>query len=615
MCGIVGYIGNRPAAPLLFDALKRLEYRGYDSVGIATISDKLYVKKDKGKVGEIGRKLKLADLPGNLGIGHTRWATHGEPSRVNAHPHLDSFGKVAVVHNGIIENYLQLRQFLKEHGFRFKSKTDTEVIPNLIAYFMKQGKNLEQSVRKTTKRLEGSYALAIVSTKNPSTIIAVRKGSPLIVGIGDNEAFLASDIPAMLPHTKRVIVLENGEMAIVDFGKLEMLVGHKLEPIINFWIKRIESGKATEPKFTTVTWTTEMAEKHGYPHFMLKEINQQPDAIRDTLRAAPGELEKLASMISKAKRVYLVACGTSYHAALVGKYALAKLVNLPVEAIIASEFQESCKVDKKTAIVAITQSGETADTLKAVRVAKSAGAKIACLTNVVGSSITRESDVVCHTCAGPEVSVIATKTFAAQVAYLLLFAIYLAKKEGRISKAKADELFAKLRTIPDVLRAIITRVEPQIKKLAKRYRDVGHFYLIGRGIGYSIVMEGALKLKEVTYIHSEAMPAGELKHGTLALIEKGTPVIAVVPPGNARVRMLGNIEEIKARGATVIVVAERGDEVKKHVSEFIPMPQNEELFTSLFYILPLQLLSYRIAVERGQDPDKPRHLAKSVTVE
>ena len=600
MCGIVGYVGARRAAPLLLDALKRLEYRGYDSAGIATVFKKLHVKKEKGRIHEIDRKLKLADLPGNVGIAHTRWATHGKPSRANAHPHLDSSGKVAVVHNGIIENYLELRQFLRKHGHRFVSETDTEVIPNLISYFMHQGKNLERSIRETTKRLKGSYAMAIACVEEPDKIIVVRKESPLILGIGDGETFLASDIPAVLSHTKRILVLENGEMAVLTPAKIS--------------IKRIASGAVVKRKPMVVTWTAEMAEKMGYPHFTLKEIFQQPEAVRDTLRAATGELEKLVKLLLNAERIYIIACGTSYHAALVGKYALAKLADLSVEAVISSEFQESCRVDGKTVILAITQSGETADTLKAVQVAKAGGAKVACLTNVVGSSITRESNIVCHIYAGPEVSVVATKTFAAQVAYLLLLAIHLAR-ERSLPKSKADELIKRLGGISDVMRAVLTGVEPQVKKLARQYRSAQHIYLIGRGIGYPLVMEGALKLKEITYIHSEAMPAGELKHGTLALIDQGTPVIAVVPPGESRVRMAGNVEEAKARGATVIAVAEEGDDVKGHVDEFIPIPPTEELFSPLLYIIPLQLLAYHITVELGQDPDRPRSLAKSVTVE
>lgn len=601
MCGIVGYIGKRDAAPLLLNSLRRLEYRGYDSVGEATIHEgKIHVKKDRGRLEEVNKNLKLDDLPGNLGVAHSRWATHGAPSRANAHPHLDSSGTVAVVHNGIIENYAELRQFLKKNGYRFVSETDTEVIPNLIAYFMKQGKSLEASVMKAAKMLEGGFAVAIISAAEPDKLIAVRKESPLIIGLGNGEMFLASDIPAILQYTKQVIVLKNGEMAVLTPKKVV--------------IKNIASGTVIKKHPIKVKWTAEMAEKMGYPHFTLKEIYQQPDVIRDTLRAAPAELKKLAKLLLEARRVYLIACGTSYHAALVGKYALAKLADLSVEAVISSEFQESCRLDSKTVILAITQSGETADTLKAVRVAREHGAKVACLTNVVGSSITRESDLVCHTYAGPEISVVATKTFAAQVTYLLMLAVHLARGRG-LSKQRTDKLIANLAKLPDAARAVIFGAEPQVKKLAKRYRDIQDIYLIGRGIGYPVVLEGALKLKEITYIHSEGMPAGELKHGTLALISDGTPVIAVVPPGECRARMVSNIEEVKARGATVIAISEESDDVKEHVDEFIPIPPTEELFTPLLYIIPLQLLAYHITVERGQDPDRPRSLAKSVTVE
>lgn len=600
MCGIVGYVGSRQAAPILLEALKRLEYRGYDSVGIATISGRLYVKKDRGRISEIDRKLNFSDMPGTTGVGHTRWATHGAPSRANAHPHLDNSGKIAVVHNGIIENYMNLKKFLQKNGYSFISKTDTEVIPNLVAYFMKRKKNLEQSIRETAKRLKGSFALAVACSDEPNKIIVVRKDSPLIIGLGRGEVFLASDVPAMLQHTKQVIALDNGEMAILTSDRV--------------LIKNFSSGAIIEKKPIEVKWTAEMAEKSGYPHFTLKEIFQQPDAIRDTLRAEPEEMKKLVNLLLEAKRVYLVACGTSSHAAYVAKYAFAKLASLPVEVVISSEFREICKIEDKTVVVAITQSGETADTLKAVEAARAIGAKVACLTNVVGSSITRMSDLVCYTYAGPEVSVVATKTFAAQVAYLLLLAINLAMKKG-LSRSRFKKLIEELKSIPDVVQAVLDKVEPQVKKLAKQYRDAKNIYLIGRGIGYPVVLEGALKLKEITYIHSEGMPAGELKHGTLALIEDGTPVIAVMPPGENRARMVGNIEEVKARGAMVTAIAEESDDVKEHVDELISIPHTEELFSPLLYIVPLQLLAYYTTVERGQDPDHPRSLAKSVTVE
>lgn len=601
MCGIVGYVGKRRAAPVLLDLLKRLEYRGYDSAGISTLHNKFHVKKDKGKIAELDRRLKFADMPGEIGLGHTRWATHGMPSKNNSHPHLDSTGKVAVVHNGIIENYVELREFLKKQKRRFVSETDTEVIPNLISHFMGKGKSFEGSVREAVKRLKGSFALGIISSEEPNKIIVVRKESPLIIGLGKGEMFLASDIPAVLPYTKKVVIMEDGELAIITKDKAT--------------VKWLETGKVVQKKTITVSWTVEMAEKTGYPHFTLKEIFQQPEAIQDTLRAAPAELKRLAKFLLRAKRVYLVACGTSYHAALVGKYALAKLADFSAEAVVSSEFQESCRVDKDTAILAITQSGETADTLKAVRVAKSSGGKVACLTNIVGSSITRESGQVCYIYAGPEISVVATKTFAAQVAFLLLLAIQMAKEKGAIGAKKAEELNSKLRSISKVVRKVLSSVEPKVKKLAQQYKGAEHIYLIGRGIGYPIVVEGALKLKEITYVHSEALPAGELKHGTLALIEKGTPVVAAVPPGESRPRMVGNIEEVRARGASVIAIAGEKDDVKGHVGEFIPVPEVEELLSPLIYMIPLQLLAYYITVERGQDPDRPRSLAKSVTVE
>jgi len=600
MCGIVGFVGGRPAAPIILEALKRLEYRGYDSTGIATFSNRLYVRKDKGRVAEIDRKLDFSSMPGNLGIGHTRWATHGEPSKVNAHPQLDSSRQIAVVHNGIIENYLEIKNFLQKKKHRFVSQTDTEIIPNLIAYFMKKRKSLEESVKLAVGKLKGSFALAIVSSSEPDKIIAVRKDSPLVIGIGNGEMFLASDVPALLQHTKTVIAMENGEMAVLTKEGMT--------------IKKFLTGATVEKKPMEVKWTAEMAEKSGYPHFTLKEIFQQPDAVGDTLRAEPAELRKLASLMLGAEKIYLVACGTSSHAAMVAKYALAKLADLAVEVVVSSEFKEISSLGSDIVVLAISQSGETADTLKAVEAAKAAGAKVACLTNVVGSSIARMSDLVCYTYAGPEVSVVATKTFAAQVAYLLLLAIHVAEEAG-MSKTRRDRLIAELKKLPETVRKILAKVELQAKNLAKRHLHAQNIYLIGRGIGYPVALEGALKLKEITYIHSEGMPAGELKHGTLALIEKGTLVIAVVQPGESRAKVVSNIEEIKARGANVIAIAEDGNGLKEHVDELITVPKTEELFSPLLYIVPLQLLAYYITVGKGQNPDFPRSLAKSVTVE
>ncbi len=601
MCGIVGYIGSRPAAPLLLDALKRLEYRGYDSAGIVTLTDKFNVKKDSGKIAEIDSRLDLADLPGTCGLGHTRWATHGKPSQRNAHPHVDSFGRVAVVHNGIIENYLEIKQELKKRGFTFRSDTDTEVIPNLISFYLSRKLSPEQAVRRALSQLEGSFALGILIRDNPDKLIAARKESPLIVGLGKNEMFIASDIPAILPYTKRVIVMHDEDLAVL-FSRALI-------------IRNLKSWRRTVRKPTLVKWTLEMAEKGGYPHFTIKEIYEQPAAIRETLRSSPAEISRLAALLLRSKRFYMVACGTSYHAALVGKYALAKLADYQSEVVISSEFQESCRASAGTTVLAITQSGETADTLKAVRVAKASGAKIACLTNVIGSSITRESDVVCHTHAGPEISVVATKTFAAQVAFLLRLAIETARCKRTITSSQARQLMVELQELPKVVERVLRSTERPVRELAQKLKDVEHIYLISRGIGYPTVLEGALKLKEITYIHSEALPAGELKHGTLALIEPGTAVIALIPPGDARSRMIGNVEEVKARGAWVIGLTDADADVGAHVDWLITLPRTRELFSPLLYITPLQLLAYHTTVLRGQDPDRPRSLAKSVTVE
>jgi glucosamine--fructose-6-phosphate aminotransferase (isomerizing) len=601
MCGIVGYIGDRPAAPLLLDSLRRLEYRGYDSAGVVTLTEHFNLKKDSGKIADIDSRLNLADMPGTCGLGHTRWATHGRPSKRNAHPHIDSFGRVAVVHNGIIENYREIRRELEERGFRFRSETDTEVIPNLISFYLSKGFHPEQAVRKTLARLSGSYALGILISKCPDFLIAARKESPLIIGLGKGEAFIASDIPAILPHTRRVIVMHDGELAIVS----------KRGAVI----RDLKTWRVVNRRPMIVRWTLEMAEKAGYPHFTLKEIYEQPTAVRETLRSSPEEIGQLADLILNSDRFYIVACGTSYHAALVGKYALAKLADHQSEVVISSEFQESCRADAGTAVLAITQSGETADTLKAVRVARAGGARIACLTNVIGSSITRESDVVCYTHAGPEISVVATKTFSAQVAFLIRLAIEMAKKKRAVPKTEISRLSASLRETPRTLEKVLRLADRPVRRLSQKLKSAEHIYLISRGIGYPAVLEGALKLKEITYIHSEALPAGELKHGTLALIEPGTAVIALIPPGDARPRMIGNVEEVKARGAWVIGLTDADADVRPHVDWLLTLPRVHELLSPLSYIVPLQLLAYHITVLRGQDPDRPRSLAKSVTVE
>ncbi|MEM2978129.1 MAG: glutamine--fructose-6-phosphate transaminase (isomerizing) [Candidatus Hadarchaeales archaeon] len=602
MCGIIGYVGARRAAPLLLEGLRRLEYRGYDSAGMATLEGKLWVRKDAGKLEEIERRLELSSLPGKVGVGHVRWATHGSPTRRNAHPHLDDSGEVAVVHNGIIENYLELRKALERKGHRFASETDTEVIPHLISHFLRRGEGLERSVERAVGELRGSLAIAVLYAREPEKLIGVRRSSPLLVGKGNGESFLASDIPALLPFTRRVVPLQEEEMVVLTPSSLS--------------IRHLPSRRNITRKPMTVRWTAEMAEKGGYPHFTLKEILEQPWAVGETLRGAEEEVEKLSRFLLRAERLYFVGCGTSYHAAVVGKYLLAKLAGLQVEAVVASEFGESCGGDGRTAVLAITQSGETADVLKAVRTARAFGGKVACLTNVVGSSVTRESQLVCYIRAGPEVSVVATKTFTSQVAHLLLLSLELGEKSGKLGRTEKRELFSSLLGSPNLMGRTLRSSLARTKALAGKMLGKEHLYLVGRGLGYPIAMEGALKVKEISYLHAEALAGGELKHGTLALLEKGTPVVAVAVPGEAKKKLMSNLEEMRARGAWMIAVAEEGDgEVGEHADLLLPVPRTGEFLSPLTFILPLQLLAYHLSVGRGLDPDKPRSLAKSVTVE
>ncbi len=602
MCGIIGYVGKRRAAPLLLEGLRRLEYRGYDSAGIATLEGRIWVRKDAGRLEEIEKRLKLSSLPGKVGIGHVRWATHGSPSRKNAHPHLDDSGEVAVVHNGIIENYLELREVLERKGHRFVSETDTEVIPHLISHFLRRGEGLERSVERAVRELRGSLAIAVLYEREPEKLIGVRRSSPLLVGRGEGEGFLASDIPALLPFTRRVIPLHEEEMAVLTPSSLSL--------------RHLPSGRELRRRSVLVRWTAEMAEKEGYPHFTLKEILEQPRAVEETLRGAGKEVERLSRFLLRAEHLYLVGCGTSYHAAVVGKYLLAKLAGLQAEAVVASEFSESCGGNGRMALLAITQSGETADVLRAVRTARALGGRVACLTNVLGSSVTRESQLVCYTRAGPEVSVVATKTFTSQVAYLLLLSLRLGEESGRLRGSERRELLSSLLRSPRLMEDTLRSTSPRSRELARGLLREEHLYLVGRGLGYPIAMEGALKVKEISYLHAEALAGGELKHGTLALLERGTPVVAVAVPGEARGRLMGNLEEMRARGARMIVLAEEGDEEsRRHADVLVRVPRTGEFLSPLTFILPLQLLAYHLSVGRGLDPDRPRSLAKSVTVE
>ena len=593
MCGIVGCILNdKKAAPVLLECVKRLEYRGYDSVGIATPDNEIELKKDKGKIDDVDRELNLGDIPGNMGIAHVRWATHGIPTRENSHPHNDCKNRISVVHNGIIENYKELKDKLIEEGHLFKSETDTEVIPHLIEKYMDEGNGLEESVRKATKELQGSFALAVFSLDEPGKIIGILKDSPLIAGKNESEYFLASDVPAILKQTNNIIYLKDGEMVILD--EKEGLV-----------VKDVE-GNVVDKEVHIIDWTPEMAEKGGYDHFMLKEIHEQPKAVRDTLMGAE-EIKKVVKKLKSIKRICFVACGTSYHASLIGKYLFESLMDIPIDVVLASEFEYSANtLNQETLVILITQSGETADTLKSLRIANKKSETLA-IVNVLGSRATREAKHVIYTHAGPEIGVAATKTYVSQLTCIYLLAIYMSKKE---------ELLERLNQIPVQMDKILKK-EDQIIAIAQKYKNAQDFFFIGRGFSYPTAMEGALKLKEITYIHAEGYAAGELKHGPLALIDDEVPVVAVVPPGKSHDKTLSNVEEVRARGAHVIGVGSKNDDVLKSetVDLIIFDDEIDEMFSAIPYIVPLQLLSYHISVAKGIDPDKPKNLAKCVTVE
>lgn len=593
MCGIAGCIlKDSEAAPVLLNCLKRLEYRGYDSVGMATLNgSKIYIKKDSGKIDEVSKRLNFLELPGKMGIGHVRWATHGPPTQFNAHPHSDCNNEIVVVHNGIIENFNELKKELIKEGHKFRSETDTEVIAHLIEKYLKESKNLEEAARKTAKRLKGSYALLIMSVHEPDKIIGMRNESPLVVGISDHGLFLASDMPAVLEHTNKFIHLDEREMAIITND--DVVIKNFDGEIINKEIKEVD-------------WTPEMAEKSGYDHFTIKEIHEGPNAIRETLREL-NEVKKVAKKLKNIKRICFVACGTSYHASLVGKYVFEKLLGIPTDVILASEFKYSVKtLDKNTLVIFITQSGETADTISAIRMAKNKSKTLA-IVNVVGSTATREAEYVIYTRAGPEIGVAATKTYLTQLTCIYMLAASLSGK---------DEIIDSLKKIPEIVKNTI-KLENKIKKISEKYKDVHDVFFIGRGFSYPTALEGALKLKEISYIHAEGYAAGELKHGPLALIEENVPVVSIAPPGESYDKTLGNIEEVKARGSKVIALGSKNNKDLKEISdEFIPIdPSVDEFLSPLVYIVPLQLFAYYTSVGRGIDPDKPRNLAKSVTVE
>lgn len=592
MCGIVGCIlKDDEAAPVLLECVKKLEYRGYDSVGIATSASEIKIKKDQGKIDDFTENLDLTELSGKSGIAHVRWATHGLPTKDNAHPHTDCKNRIAVVHNGIIENFKELKTELQNSGHKFTSQTDTEIIPHLIEKHMDEGENLEEAVRSTTREIKGSYALAVMSVDEPDKIIGVRKESPLIVGKGENEYFLASDVPAVLNHTNQVIYLDNREMVILDGEGIT--------------VKNLD-GDIIPKEVHTIEWTPNMAEKQGYNHFMLKEIHEQPEAVKNTLMEEK-EIRNMVKGFPEFKRICFVACGTSYHASLVGKYLFETLVGLPTDVILASEFEyASGALNKDTLVILITQSGETADTLKALKIAGGKSETLA-IVNVLGSTATREADHVIYTWAGPEIGVAATKTYVSQLTAIYLLVVLMAGK---------DELIETLQKVPQFMEEAL-ETEDQIREIAGKYKDIDDFFFIGRGFSYPTAMEGALKLKEITYIHGEGYAAGELKHGPLALIDDEIPVVAVTPPGKSHDKTLSNMEEVKARGARVIALGSNHDQTLKSESdEFIGFRDEiDEMFAPLPYVIPMQLLAYYISVERDIDPDKPKNLAKCVTVE
>ncbi len=614
MCGIFGYFGSKEALPFLIEGLKKLEYRGYDSAGVATLNNgRLFITKCVGKIAELEKELSARPIGGKAGIAHTRWATHGQPSDENSHPHSDCSGKIALVHNGIIENYLPLRRRLAEEGHKFKSTTDTEVLAHLIEKeFTKKGETLalEDAVKGALEQVEGSYALAVVYENQPDKIVCARKASPLVIGVQEGETFISSDIPALLKYTSQIIYLNDSEVATITED------GVKIETL---------KGKPVKNKITLVSWDPESAEKGGYTHFMLKEIHEQPKAIRDTIAGRIkvdesfihfDELNFSVEEAKKINRVVFTACGTSWHAGLVGEYLIEQFVKIPAEVEYAAEFRYRHPiVDENTLVIAITQSGETADTLGAVWEAKAQGAKVISICNVIGSSIARESHGVIYTYAGPEIGVASTKAFTTQLTVIYLFALYLAKKRGTLSKMEAQKMISDLIALPDKIECLLLK-ENEVEAIAQRFYKSTNALFLGRGKGFPIALEGALKLKEISYIHAEGYPAAEMKHGPIALIDKNMPVIILALAGRRYDKIMGNIEEVKARGGMVIAVAAEGDQmITEKADAIISIPHTTEALSPILAVIPLQLLAYYIAVKRGCHVDQPRNLAKSVTVE
>ena len=609
MCGIVGYIGGRRAVDFLLDGLTKLEYRGYDSAGIAVNNGgSVFSEKAVGRLDSLKDKLKNNLPAGTTGIGHTRWATHGRPSDINAHPHADCHGNFFVVHNGIIENYLPLKESLIARGHKFISETDTEVVAHLLEEVYKG--DFVEAVREVLSKIEGSYSLLFMAKDFPDVLICAKQENPLVVGLGRDENFIASDIPAIISYTRETYILNDGEIAIVKKNSVQ---------IVNRW------GKTVNKKIFHVNWNAEAAEKGGYEHFMLKEINEQPKAVRDTMSkriAKDGakilldELNWDKNFLDGINKIYIVACGTAYHAGLVGKFYIEKLVRKLVEVDVASEYRyRDPIVDAQTLVIVISQSGETSDTLAALKESRRLGAKTLAVTNVVGSSIAREAEFVIYTWAGPEIAVASTKAYTTQLILMFMLALYMAQISGTVDEAELRRLIGLLKKIPAQISETLSDVEP-IKTFARQYGFNEDVFYIGRSLDYCVALEGALKLKEISYIHAEAYASGELKHGTLALIVEGVPVIALATQKSVYEKTLSNIKEVKARDAIVIGIAAADDtELEKYLDHVIFVPETDELLIPLLTVVPLQLLAYYAAITRGCDVDKPRNLAKSVTVE
>lgn len=609
MCGIVGYVGPQSAAPFLVEGLTKLEYRGYDSAGIAVFDgEKIDIVKSVGRLAALKKKVESHTPCGTIGIGHTRWATHGRPSDSNSHPHTDCTGDFVVVHNGIIENYLHLKEKLIAKGHVFTSETDTEVVAHMVEDLYDG--DLESTVRKVLQHIEGSYALVFMSRHEPDKLICTKQDNPLVIGLGTSENFIASDIPAIIARTRKTYIISDGEVVIVKQDSVAITD---------------RKGRPVAKKVFEVNWNAQAAEKGGYEHFMLKEIYDQPKAVRETMSARLAkdnsaiimdELKWDKEFLGSINKIFIVACGTAYHAGFVGKYYIEKLARIPVEVDIASEFRyRSPIIDKRTLAIVVSQSGETSDTLAALKEAKRLGAKSLAITNVVGSSISREADQVVYTWAGPEIAVASTKAYTTQLITMFMLALYMSEIKETITLDYTKELITTLRKVPEQIHQILEDVDP-IKTFAQQYGFNEDVFFIGRSLDYAVALEGSLKLKEISYIHAEAYPAGELKHGTLALIIEGIPVIALATQKSVYEKTLSNIKEVKARDAVVIGIASADDEqIEKYVDHVIKIPKTNELIAPLLAVIPLQLLAYYAAITRGCDVDKPRNLAKSVTVE